>query len=150
MRHRFLTMSAQIQDYVRLDGKTCRIAGELDLPESAPALVYLTGKKYIKPCSACWRGYIGFWEISNDRLFLRKVIGNAQGRFRPPLFAGWYSGTIRVRQGKLLRYVYNEFDSVYERERVIEIQSGRVIGRQIVSQSNEDRSGNSEKGSSYE
>lgn len=143
-------MSAQIPEYLRLDGKPCRIACELGLPDSAPGLVYLTGKKYIKPCSACWRGYIGFWEISNDRLFLRKVIGNARGRFRPPLFAGWYSGTIRVRQGKLLRYVHNEFDSVYERERVIEIQSGRVICRQIVSQSNEDRSGNSEKGSSYE
>jgi len=142
-------MSAQIHELLRLDGKPCRIAGELDLPESAPGLVYLSGKKYIKPCSACWRGYIGFWEISNDRLFLRKVVGNAQGRFRPPLFAGWYSGTIRVPQGKLLRYVHNEFDSVYERERVIEIQNGRVIGHQIVSQGNEDRSGDPEKGSPY-
>ena len=142
-------MSAQIPEYLLLDGKPCRIACELKLPDSAPGLTYLTGDRYISPCSGCWRGYIGFWEIKKGRLFLRKVIGNAQGRFRPPLFAGWYSGMIRVRQGKLLRYVHNDFDSVYEREQVVEIQSGSVIGHQIVSQGNEDRSGNPEKGSSY-
>lgn len=125
-------MSAQIHEYLRLDGKPCRIACELDLPDSAPGLVYLTGKKYIKPCSGCWRGYIGYWEIKDSRLFLRKIIGNVRGRFRPPHFAEWYSGTIRVPQGKMLRYFHDEFSSVYERDVFIEISAGVVMGCRVV------------------
>lgn len=122
-------MSAQIHEYLRLDGKPCRIACELDLPDSAPGLVYLKGKNLVKPCSACWRGYVGYWEIKGDRLFLRKIIGNVRGRFQPPLFADWYSGTIRVPQGKMLRYSHNEFDSVYERDLFLDIENGIVKNR---------------------
>jgi len=125
-------MTAQLHEYLRLDGKRCRMACELDLPESAPGFVYLRGRKYKTPCSACWRGYIGFWIIKNDRLFLRKLLGNIQGSFIPPRFADWFSGEIRVPQGERLLYVHSEYDSIYESDLFMEIENGIVKKRWIV------------------
>jgi hypothetical protein len=125
-------MTAQVHEYLRLDGKRCRMACELYLPESAPGLVYLKGKQYRNPCSACWRGYIGFWVIKNDRLFLRKVIGNVQGSFTPPLFADWFSDEIRIPQGEQLLYIHSEFESIYESDLFMEIKNGVVQKRWVV------------------
>ena len=72
----------------------------------------LTG---IKPdfeltCSACWRGYIGTWEILDGRLFLTGLseplsegTKNMQTFFPDDpvrVFAYWYSGQLCVPQGE--------------------------------------------------
>ena len=43
------------------------------------------------------------------------------------VFAQWYSGTIRIRQGKLLDYVHMGYESTYDRDLLFEIESGVVI-----------------------
>jgi hypothetical protein len=42
--------------------------------------------------------------------------------------AHWYSGTLRIPRGKLLRYVHGGYGSVYERDEMVQIERGVVRG----------------------
>ena len=77
-------------------------------------------------CTALWRGYVGSWEIVNDRLYLIGISGTLEcgveaslttmfPDFPDRVFAHWYSGTIRIPQGKQLEYVHMGYGSTYER-----------------------------------
>ena len=122
-------MTAQIHEHLKLDGKRCRMACEIDLPESVPGLTYNSRENWCPAPSSCWRGYLGFWEVANGRFFLRKIMGNVKGRFRPPLFVEWFSGVIRVPCGKQLVYIHDEFESIYESDIFLETENGIVIKR---------------------
>jgi len=87
--------------------------------------------------SACWRGYTGRWEIREDRLFLamlnhgdggdaialESVIAGAAGAVK----ASWFSGTLALPQGKVVRPVHMGFGTRYERSILIEIENGTVV-----------------------
>ena len=64
-------------------------------------------------CTALWRGYVGSWEIVDNRLYLIGISGTLEGGveatlatifpdFPDRVFAHWYSGTIRIPQGNNL------------------------------------------------
>jgi len=89
-------------------------------------------------CTALWRGYVGLWEIQNDRLYLLELNGALQDGSAASLasvfpdypervFAHWYSGTLRIPQGKLLKYVHMGYGSTYERDLLLEIERGVVV-----------------------
>jgi hypothetical protein len=48
------------------------------------------------------------------------------------VFASWYSGELRVPEGKLLQYVHMGYGSVYERERFIQVKAGVVVSERVV------------------
>lgn len=86
-------------------------------------------------CTALWRGYVGSWEIVEDRLYLVELGGTLKDGseaslatvfpgFPDRVFAHWYSGTIRIPQGKLLEYVHMGYASTYERDLLLEIDKG--------------------------
>lgn len=95
-------------------------------------------------CTALWRGYIGTWEIVGGRLYLIELHGTLEGGgeasvatlfpdFSERVFAHWYSGTIRIPQGKQLEYVHMGYASTYERDLFLEIEKG-VLKRTRVRQ----------------
>lgn len=64
-------------------------------------------------CTALWRGYVGRWEIVDDRLYLIGLNGMLRDgsqaslvtifpEFSDRVFAHWFYGTIRLPQGKRL------------------------------------------------
>ena len=66
-------------------------------------------------CTALRRGYVGTWEIVEGRLYLIGLRGAlleggdaSLATIFPDFprrdFAHWYSGTIRIPQGKMLKY----------------------------------------------
>lgn len=96
--------------------------------------------------TACWRGYVGTWEIEGDRLYLVKFWGNRQGptgleqvgladlfpAFPDGVFAHWFTGELRCPQGERLRSVKGRFSSKYERDLFISVRSGVVIDERLV------------------
>lgn len=93
--------------------------------------------------TACWRGYIGSWEIENDRLYLKKISGHLKNGqdvtietlfpgFSSGVFAHWYSGELRCPRGKLLKYVHGGYASQYEEDIFILIKKGVVISERVV------------------
>lgn len=99
-------------------------------------------------CSAIWRGYIATWEIKENTLYLVKMV---EGRCdKKPvviplnkLFAGekkaikadWFSGKLRIQQGKQLRYVHYGYETFYEKEVVLTIEKGLLTGEKTITHS---------------
>ena len=106
--------------------------------------------------TACWRGYIGDWEITEDRLYLIDLEGTLEDGteatlesvfpgFPDRVFAHWYSETIRLPQGKLLEYVHMGFASVYERDLFLTFENG-VLTRTKVKVNGESHSDTAPEG----
>lgn len=94
-----------------------------------------------------WRGYVATWEIDQSKLFLRKIDSwictslakssckqvNLADLFQPRVTGGkveadWFSGLLRIPDGKELQYVHMGYGSVYERDILIEVTNG-VVGK---------------------
>jgi len=84
--------------------------------------------------TACGRGYIAYWELKNDRLYLTSVRG-AKGEIKLSLifpsvkdnekvFASWYNDLILNRYGKLLSHERMGFYAIYEYEREFIFKNG--------------------------
>jgi hypothetical protein len=95
-------------------------------------------------CTALWRGYVGSWEIIADRLYLTGLSGRLEGGGRASLemvfpgfhdrvFAHWYSGSIRLPQGRQLEYVHMGYGSTYEQDLLLTIERG-VVTQQTTKQ----------------
>ena len=93
-------------------------------------------------CTALRRGYVGTWEIVEGRLYLIGLRGALlEGGdaslatifpdFPNRVFAHWYSGTIRIPQGKMLKYVHAGYGSKYERDLFLDIERGVVKNTRV-------------------
>lgn len=89
-------------------------------------------------CTALWRGYVGTWEIVDDRLYLIGLRGTLKGGeeaslatlfpdFPDRVFAHWYTGTIRLPQGRRLQYVHMGYGSTFERDLFLDLERGVVV-----------------------
>jgi hypothetical protein len=94
-------------------------------------------------CTALWRGYVGSWEIVDDRLYMVGLSGTLEGGadatlatifpdFPDRVFAHWYSGTIRIPQGKQLEYVHMSYGSTFERDLFLDIERGVVVATRFA------------------
>ena len=102
--------------------------------------------------SALWRGYRGTWSIECGRLVLvgLEVCGDRKTEeweimpweplpltriFARPgerVVASWYSGVLRIVDGREMAYVHMGFGTVYERTREIVIERGCVRSSRVL------------------
>jgi hypothetical protein len=94
-------------------------------------------------CStACWRCYVGEWDITLDRLYLIGIsahyedgtevtLGSLFPGYDSRVFAHWYSGVLSIPQGDLVEYVHMGFASVYERDLLISVEQGVIVDMQV-------------------
>lgn len=141
--------TAQFPEVLLLDGKqralyTNPLEPWLRQPGNGEKL-----KPYVseRRCSASWRGYEGSWEIKNGQLFLIGLRANPCSQQSPviplsalfpgqsaPVAATWFSGRLTVPDGKQIKYVHMGYGTQYERYILIEVDRGRVLGRQTVTE----------------
>ena len=134
-------MTAQTRDSIYVDGKWRDLACE-------PLTTYLEEQKgsipeFMPYITACWRGYVASWKIFRNKLYLTNVDGytgdksevtmkhlfpQAKGK----VFAIWYTGRLYIPMGRLIEYVHCGYSSVYEKELIISIEKGKVVGRKII------------------
>jgi hypothetical protein len=133
-------MTAQIGETIHFQGQRYSMCSE-------PLNDYFSfgGEKpdFVSPSTALWRGYTGTWEIVNDRLYLIELAGHLEDGsectldtifpgFPDRVFAHWYSGTLRIPDGKLLEYVHQGYGSTYERDIYIEVSRGCVTDLEVM------------------
>lgn len=101
--------------------------------------------RFVWPSTACWRGYVGRWEIQDGSLWLvglESVLETATGVIdatladalpwlKPPVKATWFTGELRCPEGRLLTYVHHGFSSDYERDRLFWVEKGKVEGEWV-------------------
>ncbi len=136
-------MTAQVPEKLIIDGKRKSMTFCPPIPDSPDIITPVpdeevdaaikAGKLDSVICStACWRGYIGTWEIKDGNFFLKKLVGCIELAQSKPIHATWFTGVIRIPQGKLLHYVHMGFGSLYEKELHIKIEAGVVTKQRVI------------------
>ena len=98
---------------------------------------------FSKLCSALWRGYVGQWNIENNRLFLVALEGTCPDGapaslttifpdHNGPIFADWYTGDLHCARGKVIGQIDGFYLNVYEEDVVMRILAGVVIGTEVL------------------
>lgn len=133
-----------MMDIIKINGLQHHLASE-------PLEPYIKKWKKFKKinynltCTACRRGYIAEWEILDDKLYLTNISGIKVFHVEPivkmstlfphskgNIFATWFTGTLWVPMGKMLQYVHSGYASVYERDLVIAVDKGLVVGQKTI------------------
>jgi hypothetical protein len=134
-------MTAQVHERLIYEGEEMSMMSCPPLPTHHPRVVEVghpweatarEGVPDIIFSTACWRGYLGTWAITEGRLYLVGLQGRVEMTGDGPIFAGWVSGRLRVARGALLEYVHMGFQSVYERELIIKLEAGVVVATKTV------------------
>ena len=131
-------MTAQIGERLQYDGRemsmsTHPLGDYFALGGVNPGF----GREWPLDCTALWRGYIGGWEIVGGRLYLIAINVMPGSRVRANLetvfpgypdrvFAHWYTGTLRVPQGNVLKYVHMGHQSTFESDMLIDVERGAI------------------------
>ena len=93
--------------------------------------------------TACWRGYATRWEIRDDRLWFlgtRECHGTRSlpassvmpGVKESEVEATWYSGTLTIPEGELVRYVHGGWGGVFSHERRLHIEQGVLLSDDLI------------------
>ncbi len=132
-------MTAQIAECLFYEGTAHAMYAT---PLSSYLAEHADSPKFAQHCTALWRGYVGTWEIQNDRLYLIDLQGtltdgtqvklatifpDEQGK----IFASWFSGKIRIPQGALLDYIHMGFHSTYEMDIFLSFEQGLLVDKQV-------------------
>ena len=92
--------------------------------------------------TALWRGYVGSWEIIDDRLYLIGLRGKLMdgtkvsvSTFFPDypdrVFAHWFSDKIRIPLGKCIEYVHMGYGSNYEKDWFLTVDKGVITKNEV-------------------
>jgi hypothetical protein len=134
-------MTAQASEELLYEGKTIRLCSE-------PLALYLKQNevRFKAPSSACWRGYVGSWQIIEaegaERLYLVGIEAykDYETILRLPdlfpgfdkVFAHWFTGVLRCPQGELLNYVHGGYASTYEYDLMMEFKQGVLVHKYAI------------------
>ena len=130
-------MTIQAGDILSYSGEKTTIATE-------PLKPYLETRSdvgFIFKTTALVRGYIGTWEIRNKKLYLASLVGFIENNEQVDLnylfpnktevFANWFSGDIRIPEGKLLEKINLGYESVFEKDRILTFNKGILISETV-------------------
>jgi len=131
-------MTAQCHERLIIDGEETSMAFCPPLPEGHPRVVEVPreragGTSPYLFSTACWRNYVGTWEIRDGRFYLVGIEGVYKLIGDEPLLADWFTGVLRVPRGEMLQYVHMGFGSVFEEELHIKIEEGIVTRSRVIS-----------------
>lgn len=126
-------MTAQVSETIIIEEKKLALLTEPLAPLLEEKEVEFTARS-----SACWRGYIGTWELKNDGLYLIAFDGifnhekvELKDLYKKessdPVKANWFSGELRIPIGEMVIYVHGGYESSYSEELIITIDRGDAI-----------------------
>lgn len=132
-------MTAQIAERLRYQGEDVAMCTN---PLSDFFAMGGFNPRFESNSTALWRGYVGRWEIVDSRLYLVELHGTLEDGteasvatifpdFPDRVFAHWYSGTIRIPQGKQLEYVHMGYGSTFERDLFLDVERGVVKNTRV-------------------
>jgi hypothetical protein len=135
-------MTEQIRENLLLNGEPVFMFNFPNIPRDHPRILH---EFHLEPAldrasivysyigsTACWRRYIGTWEVRDGQFFLKKVFGQYKIDGPEPVPATWFSGTLRLPQGKILDHdPWTSLESIYEKEIRIRIRKGRVVDESV-------------------
>ena len=123
-------MTNQVKERIIIDGEKYPLINCLSLPEDDSIIQYKKG--IIEKSSNCWRGYVGTWEIKDDKLYL---IDFSSGMYdvlvNLPILAEWITGIGMVATGDKIQGS-SLYITRYESEMHLTFESGLVVKTQNI------------------
>lgn len=136
--------TGQEADIINIEGKTWELLNvPLELLDSVSyeRIMQKLPKKRVTSTSN-WRGYVAYWTLRGNRLYLDKISSGPIILSKDTLksllpfyaarngvFAGWCTANLRVGRGKVIRYEHMGFDRDMEEQQYIVIEGGIQIYR---------------------
>lgn len=129
-------MTAQIPEKIHFQGK-------LHTMYSEPlAQYFMQGAQFpdfAVTSTGLWRKYVGTWRVIDDRLYLEDIeavlesgepgsLSTIFPGYPERVFAHWFTGRLRLPQGKRLRYIHGGFLSEFEGDLFLDIEKGILKG----------------------
>ena len=118
-------MTTQVKERIIIDREKYPLLNALSLPEDETKIKQKEGP--ISTRSSCWRGYVGTWEIKDDKLYL---IDFSSGKYdvlvNLPILADWISGTAKVATGEVKASSSWDIET-YETETHLTFENGLVV-----------------------
>ena len=118
-------MTTQVKERIIIDGEKYPLLNALSLPEDDTKIKQKEGATYTR--SSCWRGYVGTWEIKDDKLYL---IEFSSGMYdvlaNLPIVADWVSGTAKVATGEVKASSSWDIET-YETEMHLTFENGLLV-----------------------
>lgn len=133
-------MTIQVLDTLTWNGQARGMLTSPPLPLELPhAVEEVTdvSPEGIWNSTACWRGYIATWELDGDELYLKQVEGKYRLRGPGLILAHWFSGTVIVNEGKVLRNA--GYAMIFEREIHLSFEQGFLVDSRMVDNRDKDR-----------
>jgi len=131
-------MTAQQHEILIIDGHRTSMAFCPTLPDNEPIL-QKDGKVSLSANSSLWRGYVGTWEIIEDKFYLNGIKSfKIKLVNKCPALATWFTGTLRIPEGEILEYIHLGFGTVFEYELHIKIEKGIVIKTKSIDNRNKE------------
>ena len=128
-------MTTQVQERIIIEGERYPLINSLSLPEDE-SIIQIKRKGFIEKSSNCWRGYVGTWEIKDDKLYL---IDFSSGMYdvlvNLPIPADWITGVGLVATGDMIKG--SSWDITrYESEIHLTFENGLVVKTQNINNDN--------------
>ena len=118
-------MTTQVKERIIIDGEKYPLLNALSLPEDDTKIKQKEGP--ISTRSSCWRGYVGTWEIKDDKLYLFDFSsGKYDVLVNLPILADWISGTAKVATGEVKASSSWDIET-YETETHLTFENGLVV-----------------------
>lgn len=132
------------------------LRGEAQSMRTTPLRAYLDIVKpaviYANRTSACWRGYVGEWELNIDRLYLLAIKASIlkDGITRPArltdyfpdatdkVFAHWFSGELVIPVGRPIRIPSASYSPRFEEEIVLTLKAGVLVNERRIKNNEEE------------
>jgi len=126
-------MTAQAHEFLIINGEKRTMMSCPDFPVGSLGITEeQVPSDGVWNSTACWRGYIGTWVLDDGKLFLKKLEGKYRLNDPGLLFAHWFSGTLIVPDGELLKHIHMGYASIYEHELHITIHEGIVTDTTVI------------------
>ena len=118
-------MTTQVKERIIIDGEKYPLLNALSLPEDDSIIQHKKG--LIEKSSNCWRGYVGTWEIRDDKLYLIEFnSGMYDVLTNLPILADWITGIGKVATGEVKASSDWDMES-YETEMHLTFENGLVV-----------------------
>ena len=118
-------MTTQVKERIIIDGEKYPLLNALSLPEDDTKIKQKEGP--ISTRTSCWRGYVGTWEIKDDKLYLNEFSsGKYDVLVNLPILADWISGTAKVATGEVKASSSWDIET-YETETHLTFENGLLV-----------------------
>lgn len=139
-------MTAQVSEVLHYEGQKLAM---MDNPLGDYFSLRGHWPRFQGPSTALWRGYVGTWEVREGRLYLIGIRAQLEDGttvtletlfpgYPERVFAHWFTGKLRVPQGRMTKYVHQGYQTQYQADLFLHVEKGVLVSNELVRNGPED------------